>query len=313
MTASVPSSAWDRVTARDIETNGVTLRVYEDGPRDSTKPLVVLCHGFPELAFSWRHQIRALADEGYRVLAPDLRGFGDSSRPADAGAYDALTVCADLAGLLDAVGAEDAVFVGHDWGASVVWHMAWARPERVRAVVGMSVPMTPRSPVAPLPVLRRRLGDAFYMVWFQEPGVADRALARDVRRTLTAREVWTAAWAERDEPAAPRPDWLTEDELAHYVATFERTGFTGGLNYYRNLDRTWERTAPLEGRTIDMPSLFVTGSKDPVARFMPADRLDDVLTDLRGRIVLDGAGHWIQQERPAEVSAALVDFLGKLG
>ncbi|MZD09607.1 alpha/beta fold hydrolase [Streptomyces sp. SID5785] len=313
MTAHLPNGAWDRVTARDVATNGITLRVFEDGPKDPAKPLVVLCHGFPELAFSWRHQIRTLAAAGYRVLAPDMRGFGGSSRPAEVEAYDAPTVCGDLLGLLDDVGARDAVFVGHDWGASIVWHMAWAHPERVRAVVGMSVPMTPRSPVAPLPVLRRRLGDAFYMVWFQEPGVADRALAQDVRRTLTAREIWSAAWAARDEPAAERPGWLSEEELAHYVETFERTGFTGGLNYYRNLDRTWERTAPLAGRTVDVPSLFVTGSKDPVARFMPSDRLEDVLTDLRGRVVLDGAGHWIQQERPAEVGAALLEFLDKLG
>ncbi|MFE1955524.1 alpha/beta fold hydrolase [Streptomyces sp. NPDC059524] len=313
MTAHLPIADWERIPARDVVTNGVTLRVYEDGPRDTAKPLVVLCHGFPELAFSWRHQIRALAAAGYRVLAPDLRGFGASDRPADPGAYDALTVCRDLVGLLDDVGARDAVFVGHDWGASIVWHMAWAHPERVRAVVGMSVPVTPRSPVAPLPVLRRRLGEEFYIVWFQEPGVADRALAQDVRRTLTAREIWSAAWAAREEPAAPRPHWLSEEELAFYVKTFEETGFTGGLNYYRNLDRTWELTAPLDGRTIDMPSLFVTGSKDPVARFMPSDRLEEVLTDLRGRVVLDGAGHWIQQERAAEVDAALLRFLDGLG
>lgn len=313
MTTPAPVSEWKRVAARQVEVNGISLRVFEHGPADSDKPLVVLCHGFPELAFSWRHQVLALGAAGYRVLAPDMRGFGGSSRPEDVDAYDTLTVCADLVGLLDAVGADDAVFVGHDWGAQVVWQMALAHPERVRGVVGMSVPVAPRSPVAPLPVMRRRLGDAFYMVWFQEPGVADRALARNVRRTLVTREIWSAEWAERADERFPPPPWLSEEELAYYVEEFERTGFTGGLNYYRNLDRTWELTEHLTGRTIDCPSLFVTGSADPVGRFMPADRLEEVLTDLRGRVVLDGAGHWIQQERAGAVSAALLEFLEGVG
>ncbi|MGH4031591.1 alpha/beta fold hydrolase [Actinomycetota bacterium Odt1-20B] len=311
MSTDAPTAAWGQVAARDVTTDGITLRVFEHGPQDG--PLVVLCHGFPELAFSWRHQIGALADAGYRVLAPDMRGYGGSARPEAVDAYDMPTLCADLAGLLDDVGADDAVFVGHDWGANVVWHMAWLHPSRVRAVVGMSVPVRPRSPVAPLPVLRERLGDDFYMVWFQEPGVADRALARNVRRTLVAREIWSAAWAERaDEELAP-PHWMSEAELAHYVDVFEKTGFTGGLNYYRNLDRTWELTPQLAGRTIDCPSLFLTGSEDPVVRFMPDDRLTEVLTDLRGRVVVDGAGHWVQQQRPGDVNAALLEFLAGLG
>ncbi|MET8473428.1 alpha/beta hydrolase [Streptomyces sp. NPDC006422] len=313
MSAPEAVTEWKRVTSRQVETNGISLRVFEHGPADSDKPLVVLCHGFPELAFSWRHQVLALGAAGYRVLAPDMRGFGGSSRPEDQDAYDTLTVCADLVGLLDAVGADDAVFVGHDWGAQVVWHMAWEHPERVRGVVGMSVPVTPRSPVEPLPVMRRRLGDAFYIVWFQEPGVADRALAQNVRRTLVTREIWSAEWAARPDEHFPPAPWLSEEELAYYVAEFERTGFTGGLNYYRNMDRTWALTEHLAGRTIDRPALFVTGSADPVGRFMPADRLEEVLTDLRGRVVLDGAGHWIQQERAGAVNAALLEFLADLG
>ncbi len=313
MTTHVPVGEWERVATRRVATGGITLRVFDHGEARPGRPPVVLCHGFPELAFSWRHQLFALARAGHRVLVPDMRGYGGSSRPVDVDAYDILTLCSDLAAVLDDVGADDAVFVGHDWGANVVWNMALAHPERVRAVAGMSVPVTPRAPAPPLPILRSRLGDDFYMVWFQEPGVADRALSRNVRRTLVTREIYSAAWAARpDEQLAP-PSWLGEEELAYYVATFEETGFTGGLNYYRNLDRNWALTEHLDGRVIEQPSLFVTGSKDPVARFMPADGLDRMLTDLRGHVVLDGAGHWIQQERPAEVNAALLEFLATVG
>ncbi|MCX3060068.1 alpha/beta fold hydrolase [Streptomyces beihaiensis] len=314
MAAHLPTTEWQKVTARDIATNGITLRVHEHGPDSgsSDKPLVVLCHGFPELAFSWRHQVMALAAAGHRVIAPDMRGYGGSSRPADVDAYDTLTLCDDLAGLLDAVGADDAVFVGHDWGAMVVWQMALAHPERVRAVAGMSVPAAPRSPVPPVPVLRRRLGDDFYIVWFQEPGVADRALAHNVRRTLLTREIYSADWAARPDENHPAPPWLSPEDLDLYVETFERTGFTGGLNYYRAMDRTWELTEHLDGRTIDQPSMFLTGSKDPVARFMPDDKIGQVLTDLRVRVVVEGAGHWVQQESPDEVNAALLQFLAGL-
>ncbi|MCX4514031.1 alpha/beta hydrolase [Streptomyces sp. NBC_01619] len=309
MTAHVPTVEWERLGSRDVATNGITLRVVDHGEGGDDRPLVVLCHGFPELAFSWRHQVLALAEAGYRVLAPDMRGYGGSSRPEDVEAYDVLTLCADLAGLLDDAGADEAVFVGHDWGASVVWHMALAYPERVRAVVGMSVPPQPRPPAPPVPILRSHFGDDFYIVWFQEPEVADRALSRNVRRTLVARELWSAAWAARDDEPLPAPPWLDDDELDHYVRTFEKTGFTGGLNYYRNLDRDWALTERLADRRINQPSLFLTGSKDPVGRFMPPTGLDRTLTDLRGHVVLDGAGHWVQQERPEEVNAALLEFL----
>ncbi|MFG2882556.1 alpha/beta fold hydrolase [Streptomyces sp. NPDC048297] len=313
MTTKVSLADWERLRSRDVATNGITLRVFELGEQRPGTPPVVLCHGFPELAFSWRHQLFALAEAGYRVLVPDMRGYGGSSRPQDPESYDVLHLCGDLAGLLDDVGANDAVFVGHDWGANVVWHMAGLHPERVRAVAGLSVPATPRSPVAPLPVLRSRLGDDFYMLWFQEPGVADLALARDTRRTLVAREIYSAEWADRDEAETPAPPWLDEDELAYYVKTFEETGFTGGLNYYRNMDRNWALTPELADRPIAQPSLFLTGSRDPVAMFLPTDQLGDVLTDLREHVVVDGAGHWIQQERPEEVNAALLRFLGSLG
>jgi pimeloyl-ACP methyl ester carboxylesterase len=284
------------------------LNVLEDGEG----PLVVLCHGFPELAFSWRHQIPALADEGFRVLAPDMRGFGQSSAPQQIEAYDVATLCGDLCGLLDAVGAESAIFIGHDWGAHVAWQLAVLHPQRVSAVVGLSVPFVPRAPAPPIPIMRRQLGEDFYIVWFQQPGVADAALASNVRRTLTTRRQWTAQWAEEEDRPAERPDWLTEEELSVYIDAFQRTGFTGGLNWYRNMDRNWELTADVAEQRIEQPAMFLTGERDPVRGFMPAEAMRRWVTDLRSETVVPGAGHWVQQQEPQAVNEALLEFLGSL-
>jgi pimeloyl-ACP methyl ester carboxylesterase len=297
-----------RLVHRQLKVDGVELHVAELG----SGPPVVLCHGFPELWYSWRHQLPALAAAGYRAVAPDMRGYGGSSIPADPEAYDLLSVCQDLLGLLDDLGEDRGVFVGHDWGAAAVWQLAQAYPARVCAVVAMSVPFTPRAPAAPIGLLRGGLGEDFYIVWFQHPGVADAALSRDVRRTLTARAQWTAQWSREDDQP-PLPAWLTEEDLRVYVEGFERTGFTGGLNYYRNIDRTWELTAHLAGRRIEQPALFISGSRDPVGRFMPAEIMNGWVTDLRERVIVAGAGHWVQQERPSEVNEALLRFLGSVG
>lgn len=301
---------WLGLGGRQVATNGIELRVIEHGDG----PAVVFCHGFPELGFSWRHQVFALAEAGFRTLTPDMRGYGGSSRPDRVEDYDMVNLCADLVGVLDEAGVEDAIFVGHDWGASVVWQLALRHPERVRAVAGLSVPATPRSAAPPLPILRSRLGDDFYMCWFQEPGRADAELASDVRRTLLQDDVVSARdllSGKGSEIAAPA--WLSEDELGHYIATFTTTGFTGGLNYYRNLDRNWELSAHLADAKIHQPALFIAGSEDAVIRFTPTTKMAAILSDLRATIVLDGAGHWIQQERAAEVSAALIDFARSIG
>ncbi len=292
---------------RRIAANGIELQALDEGEG----PLVVLCHGFPELAFSWRWVVPALAGAGYRVLAPDMRGYGGSSAPAEVEAYDVVSLCGDMCGLLDAVGEQQARFVGHDWGAWLVWQLAVLHPERVRAVAGLSVPFVPRSPAPPVPIMRRHLGEDFYIVWFQEPGVADAALARDVRRTLTTSRQWTEQWADEERPARP-PDWLSEEELEVYVEAFERTGFTGGLNWYRNMDRSWELTASVAERRVEQPALFLTGELDPVRNFMPAEAMGGWVSDLREQVVVPDAGHWVQQQAPEAVNDALLRFLGGL-
>jgi pimeloyl-ACP methyl ester carboxylesterase len=293
------------VPERRLATNGIELQVLDEG----RGPLVVLCHGFPELAFSWRHQVPALTDAGFRVVVPDLRGYGASSAPVELEAYDVVSLCGDLCGLLDAVGQEEAAFVGHDWGAWLAWQLAVLHPERVRAVAALSVPFVPRAPARPLAIMRQNLGEDFYIVWFQQAGVADAALARDVRRTLTTSRQWTSQWAEESGSLPRRPAWLSEQELAVYVEAFERTGFTGGLNWYRNIDRNWELTEDVAERRVAQPALFLTGEQDPVRSFMPAEAMNGWVSDLRGEIVVPAAGHWLQQQAPAAVNAALLDFL----
>ncbi len=294
-----------------VAVNNIELNVLDEGEG----PPVVLCHGFPELAFSWRRQIPALVQAGYRVLAPDMRGYGASSAPDAIEDYNIVALCADMCGLLDAVGEPSAVFVGHDWGANVVWQMALLHPERVRAVAGLSVPFTPRAPAHPLPILRRHLGEDFYIVRFQEPGAADATLARDVRSTFL-RMFGPAAPLDLEgriaQSGTERPDWISEEELAVYVDTFQRTGFTGGLNWYRNIDRNWDLTESVGERRVEQPSMFLTGELDVVRQFMAAQAMDGWLTDMRANVVVPGAGHWVQQEQPQAVNAALLSFLGEV-
>lgn len=315
-------------TQRLVETNGVRLRVTEAGQRGD--PVVLLAHGFPELAYSWRHQIPVLANAGYHVLAPDQRGYGGSSAPPDVEAYGIEALSADLVGLLDDIGAERAAFIGHDWGAIVAWDTALLHPDRVAAVAGLSVPPVPRSQVPPTKAFRNIFGDNFfYMLYFQQPGVADAELGGDPARTL--RRLMGDAEPSDAEAAAMRmfapgpegfidrmpepaglPDWISSDEFEHYVEEFTRTGFTGGLNWYRNLDRNWEATARIADATITAPAMFLAGTADPVLGFLRPDRAGEVVKGPYREVMLDGAGHWIQQERPDEVNEALLGFLSKL-
>lgn len=309
---------------RKVSVNGVDLHVVEAGDG----PLVVLAHGFPELSYSWRHQIPALADAGYRVVAPDMRGYGQSSRPDEITDYDIEHLTSDLIALVDDAGREQAVFVGHDWGSMVVSSLARMHPDRVAGVVAMSVPFLPRGPMPPMQVMRMIFADSFfYMVYFQDPGVADADLGADPATTmrrmlagLTVPEGQTLdasglsaadgrGFVDRLPEPVGLPDWLSQRELDHYISEFERTGFTGGINWYRNLDRNWEITPQLETAKVTAPSMFIGGRLDPVLLMSPLAVQEEVVTDHRGDHVVDGAGHWVQQEAPDAVNDTLITFL----
>jgi pimeloyl-ACP methyl ester carboxylesterase len=253
-----------------------------------------------------------------------MRGYGGSSRPERVEDYDVLQLTGDLVALLDELGEERAVFVGHDWGSSVVWSLALLHPERVAAVCGMSVPFTPRSRRLPSVSWAERYAEHFFYIrHFQRPGVADAELGADPARTMRGMLCGLRAGdgtaligpddgrgvVERLPQPDDLPDWLTQAELDHYVAEFTRTGFTGGVNWYRGIDRNWVLTPQLAGAHVTMPSLFVAGTADPVLRMTPPERQVEYLDDLRGQVLIEGAGHWVQQERPAEVNAALLGFL----
>jgi pimeloyl-ACP methyl ester carboxylesterase len=323
------------IAHRVVEANGLRLHLAEQGHG----PLVVLCHGFPESWYSWRHQLPALAAAGFHAVAPDMRGYGESDRPEAVEDYTLLHLVGDMVGLLDALGAETAVIAGHDWGAPVAWHAALLRPDRFRAVIALSVPYRPRGSVRPTTAMPRTDDAVFYQLYFQEPGPAEGELERDVRDSLRRILFSASGDAPRRAPtfasgeavgmvprtggllaatAAPDglPAWLAEADVDAYAAAFARTGFRGGLNWYRNIDRNWALLAPFAGARVTVPALYVAGDRDLVVAFRGMDRLIPALAThvprLRGTVMLPGCGHWTQQERPAEVSAAMIEFLRAL-
>jgi pimeloyl-ACP methyl ester carboxylesterase len=323
------------VKHRTVETNGIRLHVAEEG----TGPLVVLCHGFPESWYSWRHQLGALAEAGFHAVAPDMRGYGDTDCPEQIDEYTLLHLVGDIVGLLDAFGEESAVIAGHDWGAPVAWHAALLRPDRFRGVIGLSVPFRPRGQVPPTTAMPQNDNAIFYQLYFQSPGVAEKELERDVR--LTVRKMLYSASGEAprresgvaaadDTGMVPRqggflsrmvdpaslPSWLTEADVEFYTRQFASTGFRGGLNWYRNIDRNWELLAPFAGARVMVPALYVAGDRDLVVRFRGMDQLIPNLAkcvpQLRRTIMLSDCGHWTQQERADEVNAAMIEFLQSL-
>jgi pimeloyl-ACP methyl ester carboxylesterase len=320
------------VQHRVVETNGIRLHVAEQGEG----PLVVLCHGFPESWYSWRHQLSALASAGYHAMAPDMRGYGQSDRPEEIDQYTLLHLVGDMVGLLDALGVESAVIAGHDWGAPVAWHAALLRPDRFRAVIGLSVPFRPRGSARPTTMMPQTDDAVFYQLYFQTPGVAEAELQRDVRATIR-RLLYSGSgdrpprgtgignpdvvgmvprgggiFSHSADPSA-LPPWLTDADVDFFAGEFSRTGFRGGLNWYRNIDRSWELLAPFAGARVTVPALYVAGDRDLVVAFRGMDQLIPNLSrfvpQLRKTLMLPGCGHWTQQERPGEVNAAMIEFL----
>jgi len=320
---------------RFIETNGIRMHIAECGDG----PLVVLCHGFPESWYSWRHQLRALAEAGFHVVAPDMRGYGQTDRPDAIDQYTLLHLTGDIVGLLDALSAEKAAIAGHDWGAPVAWHCALLRPDRFRGVIGLSVPFWSRFPIRPTSLMPQTDDALFYQLYFQSPGVAEAEFERDVRRSIRSLLFSASGDALRPENAGapgnavgmvPRhggflsrlvdpaslPSWLTGADIDFYVDEFTRTGFRGGLNWYRNIDRSWELLAPFAGSCVNIPGLYIAGDRDLVVGFPGMEQiiasLAHFVPQLRGILMLPGCGHWTQQERPVEVNNAMIGFLQQL-
>jgi pimeloyl-ACP methyl ester carboxylesterase len=319
----------------EAEVNGITLHYAAAGDPDA--PLVVLLHGFPECWYSWRHQLPALAAAGYRAVAPDQRGYGRSDAPAAVEAYALPDLVGDVVSLTRALGASRFAMVGHDWGAPVAWLTALLRPDLVRGVVGLSVaPPVPRQgDTPPLAVMDTLFHGRFYWNYFNRPGVADAEFAADPAHTFRAFLYGASGDNPRNDPQPPQPllqsdgsflgslddtkripSWVTEDDIAVFAAEYARNGFTGGLNWYRNIDRNWELSAAWDRLPLRVPGLYVYGDRDLVGSFPGMDGVIDALPQmyptLRPTLTLPGCGHWTQQERPTEVNEALLAFLAGL-
>jgi pimeloyl-ACP methyl ester carboxylesterase len=324
---------------RIIESNGIRLNIAEKG----AGPLVLLAHGFPESWYSWRHQIDTLAAAGFHAVAPDMRGYGKSDRPEAIDQYTIFHLVGGMVGILDALQTQRAVIVGHDWGAIVAWQAALMRPDRFHGILALSVPFRPRGKVRPTTVMPRTEDAQFYPLYFQERGRAEAELERDPRWTIrsvlfgasgdgiASRRAAAAASGTAlslgmvpngggflQGPGAPAtlPSWLTEADVDFYGAEFTRSGFRGALNYYRNIDRNWELQGAFAGATVHIPALYMVGDRDLVVSVPGTDQLlanlKQFVPALREIQRIPGCGHWMQQERPNEVNAAIIDFLRSL-
>ena len=320
---------------RFVEANGIRIHIAEQGEG----PLVLLCHGFPETWYSWRHQLRILAQAGFRVVAPDLRGYGDTDRPEAIDQYSLLHLVGDVVGILDALQAEKAILVGNDWGATLAWHAALLRPDRFQGVVACGVPMMGQPPIPPTQLFPQTEEALLYTLYFQTPGLAEAEFERDIR--LTIRKLLFGASGEagprQENDGTPNPfgmvsrrdgllaslpspttlpAWLTEADLTVYTEAFTASGFRGALNYYRNLDRNRELLACFSGLPVKIPALYLVGERD-VGLSIPGMKqiiqdMPGMVPVLRESITLPNCGHWIQQERPQEVSSAILSFLQSL-
>ena len=316
---------------RNIKANGINLRIVEAGEG----PLVILVHGWPESWYSWRHQLPTLAAAGYRVVVPDMRGYGGSTIPEAIDDYNIKELTADIAGLISALGEESAVLVGHDWGAPIVWQTALLHPDKVDAVVGLSVIYRGRSQTKPTRPLRQDPEEEFFYInYFQEPDVAEKEFDADPRaliaRLYTSRSPGTpthppevtdpralaGGWIKRLGVPIRLPEWLSEEDLNYYVKEFERSGFRGGINYYRNAALNWDLTTELAGAKVIQPALFIAGELDIVNRGATVEELEVAAEphyeDLRGLVLQSGIGHRNQQQAPEDTNRLLLEFLNSL-
>ena len=313
---------------RMIGVGDVTLAVHECG----TGPAVILVHGFPELAFSWRHQLPALAAAGYRAIAPDMRGYGGSDKPDGVKHYTIQKLVGDLTGLMDALELEQAAFVAHDWGALVAWQMALMAPQRMAALAALNIPFFKRPPLSPVKLMRWSLGDDFYIVNFQDSDEADRRFGADParfidvlmrrrlrstrpssKRSLTQRLLGKRRGLslldllDADEPGGEPV--LSREELAVFVAAFEAGGFTAPINWYRNFDHNWRSTRGLR-QTVTVPTLFVGGGQEVVVSPRQIEAMKANVSDLEIHMFED-CGHWTQQEQPERLNELLIDWFGR--
>lgn len=303
-----------------INANGLRMAVYEEGEGAP----VVLLHGFPELAFSWRHQLPALANAGFRAIAPDQRGYGKTSAPADIAAYGIDHLIADVHGLLDALELDKAIFVGHDWGAILLWHMAMLAPARIEKLVILNIPHYARPSRDPITIMRERLGDDFYIVNFQDSDEADLTFASDPRHFIDCSMRKNQISRERYDRLPPRhrvisllrafhnprvsgDALLRGDELDYYANAFRESGFSGPINWYRNWTKNWERLANVD-QQIDIPTLFIGADDDVVVSPHHIEAMKPLVNDLTVHM-LDGCGHWSQQERPGDINRLMLEWL----
>ena len=309
-----------------IRSNGISVRCVVEGDG----PLVLMIHGWPESWYSWRHQIDPVRDAGYRVVVPDVRGYGGSDKPQAIEAYDMESMIGDVLGLIDHFGEKQAILFGHDWGAPIVWNTTALHPDRVRAVAALSVPYSPRGKISSIDLWRQiYAGRFFYQIYFQGPGIAEAEFEADIGASL--RKIYYAGSGDSPKgmfradktPDArmlddlPDPDtlpaWLTDSDIDYFVSQFKLSGFRGPLNRYRNQQRDWENLTALSGARITQPTCFIAGRRDGVLKFVPdfdmVANMKRWVDDLRVCEIIDGAGHWIQQERPEEVTKLLLGFL----
>ncbi|MCD7460960.1 Epoxide hydrolase 3 [Datura stramonium] len=314
----------EKVQHKNVSVNGIKMHVAEIGEG----PAVLFVHGFPELWYSWRHQMLYFSSKGYRAIAPDLRGYGDTDCPPEITSYIAFHIVGDLVALLDVLGLEQVFLVGHDWGATIAWYFCLFRPDRIKALVNLSVVFRPRHPLRkPVDILREFLGDDYYICRFQKPGEVEEEFAsidtekvvkgflssRGTRPPCIPKEIgFHQAFAQSP---ATLPSWLTEEDVHYYAEKFKKTGFTGGLNYYRNLDKNWELTAPFSGCKIQVPTKFVVGDLD-LTYHIPGTKeyihnggFKKEVLNLQEVVVMEGVGHFTNQEKPDEISAHIYDFI----